>query len=240
VVTTSLAHDRLRETVEPLSERSWFVVAVAVLPVPLTSAAFIAHSVLTGTAREAYGLPSAYLAYGLASLVAVGAAYALLSSGERAAVFRFTRPTATEIAWVLGGFVVGLGAYQLTAAINAALGYELQGLSYTLSSPTTVAVIVVGSVILAPLTEEILYRGLILGSLLSRGVGTVTAVVLMTLLFALIHLPNFGVAGTVFVSVWGLVPAILRLRFDSLTAPVLMHGLNNLFAYVIVVGLGLN
>ncbi|KPN31070.1 hypothetical protein SY89_01812 [Halolamina pelagica] len=39
----------------------------------------------------------------------------------------------------------------------------------------------------------------------------------MTLLFAVIHLPNFGVAGTVFIAVWGFLPAILRLRYENLT-----------------------
>ncbi len=61
----------------------------------------------------------------------------------------------------------------------------------------------------------------------------------MTALFALIHLPNFGVAGTIFISAWGLLPAILRLRYDNLSGAVLMHALNNLFAYVVVVAAGL-
>jgi len=67
--------------------------------------------------------------------------------------------------------------------------------------------------VLAPVTEEILYRGLVLGALTSRGFGPVSATVLMTALFALIHLPNFGVAGTIFISAWGL----LLQSFDSVT-----------------------
>ena len=229
----------VRAGVSSLEKRSWLVLAIAVLPVPLTSAFFILHSITTGTPGDAYGLPMAYLLYGLANVVTVGGVYALLSPDERPAVFRISTPSVTELGWAVGAFVAGLGVYQLTSRVSAAVGYELQGLSYSLSDPTTLVIVVLGAVIIAPITEEILYRGLILGVLLSRGFGAVSAVVIMTVIFALIHLPNFGAAGTLFISVWGLLPAILRLRFDNLSGAITMHGLNNIFAYLIVVGLGL-
>ena len=144
-----------------------------------------------------------------------------------------------EVGWAGAAFVGGLGVYQLTSRISSVLGYELQGLTYSLTSLETIAIIALGAVIIAPITEEVMYRGLVLGTLLARGYGVVSAVTVMTLLFALIHLPNFGVAGTLFISVWGLLPAVLRLRFENLTGAVLMHMLNNLFTYLIIVELGL-
>ena len=225
--------------VSSLEDRSWLILAIAVLPVPLTSAFFIAHSIATGTPSDAYGLPMAYLLYGLANVVTVGGLDVLLSPNERTAVFRLSRPSGTELGWAVGAFVVGFGVYEATSRVSGALGYELQGLSYSLNDPTTVAIIVLGAVVIAPITEEILYRGLILGVLLARGLGVLSAVVIMTVIFALIHLPNFGIAGTLFISVWGLLPAILRLRFDDLSGAITMHGLNNVFAYLVVVGLGL-
>jgi membrane protease YdiL (CAAX protease family) len=237
--TTDFVHERTRPEVASLKDRTWLVLAVAVLPVPLTMVFFIVHSIVTGTPSDAYGLPMAYLVYGLANVVTVGGLYALLSRDERAAVFRFARPSVTELGWAGAAFVVGLGVYQLTSRVSAVFGYELQGLSYSLTTPSTIAIIVVGAVIIAPITEEILYRGLVLGTLLSRGFGAVSAVAIMTGLFALIHLPNFGAAGTLFISVWGVLPALIRLRFDNLSGAVLMHGLNNAFAYLVVVGLGL-
>jgi hypothetical protein len=181
----------------------------------------------------------AYLLYGLANVLTVAWLYVLLSGDERAAVFRISRPSRSELGWAVVAFVVGLGVYQLTSRASAALGYQLRGLSYSLSDPTTLVIVVLGAVIIAPVTEEILYRGLVLGVLLSRGIGVVSAVVIMTVIFALIHLPNFGVAGTLFISVWGFLPVILRLRFDNLSGAITMHGLNNVFAYLVVVGLGL-
>jgi membrane protease YdiL (CAAX protease family) len=237
--TTGFVHERTRLEVASLEDRTWLILVVAVLPVPLTTVFFVVHSVATGTPSDAYGLPMAYLIYGLSNVVTVGGLYALLSGDEREAVLRFARPSATELGWAGAAFVVGLGVYQLTSRVSAVFGYELQGLSYSLTTPSTVAIIVVGAVIIAPITEEILYRGLVLGTLLSRGFGAVSAVAIMTGLFALIHLPNFGVAGTLFISVWGVLPALIRLRFDNLSGAVLMHMLNNVFAYLVVVGLGL-
>lgn len=234
-----LVHDQIQQGIASLEDRSWFILVAAVLPVPLTTAFFIIHSVVTGTPSGAYGLPAAYLIYGLANVVTVGGVYVVLSDDERASVFRFTYPSLNELGWTVAGFIVGLGVYQVTSWVSALFGYELQGLSYSLTTPSTIAIIVIGAVIIAPITEEILYRGLILGTLLARGFGVVSAVVLMTVLFAVIHLPTFGVAGTLFISVWGIIPAVLRLRFDNLSGATFMHMLNNTFAYLVVVGLGL-
>lgn len=52
--------------------------------------------------------------------------------------------------------------------------------------------------------------------------------------FAVVHLPNFGAGGAVYVVLWGTLPTALRLYFDDLTGAVLLHALNNAFAYVVV------
>lgn len=229
--------NEVRATVSSLEDRSWLLLAIAVLPILLTAAFFIGHNIATGTASDAYGLPLAYLLYGVANIVTVGGLYVILSPDERTAVFRVSRPSRTELGWAVIGFAVGLGVFELTSRVSAALDHRFQGLSYSLSDPTTLVIIIIGAVIIAPITEEILYRGLVLGVLLSRGFGVVSAVMIMTVIFALIHLPNFGVAGTLFISVWGVLPAILRLRFDNLSGAITMHGLNNVFAYLVVVSL---
>jgi membrane protease YdiL (CAAX protease family) len=214
------------------------MLGIAVLPIPLTFVLFPFYGIVTGTPSEAYGLPVAYFLYGLANVGAVSVLYRLLTPEERAAVFRFERPSVAELGAALVMFPVGVVVYLVTSRLSGALGYELQGLSYSLSDPMAVALVIAGAVVVAPLTEEILYRGLILGTLLSHGFGIAMSVALTTGLFALIHLPNFGVAGTLFISVWGLLPALLRIRFDNLSGAVFMHGLNNTYAYLVVVALG--
>jgi membrane protease YdiL (CAAX protease family) len=228
-----------RPGVQPLADRSWLVLGVAVVPVVVTSLLFVVHSLATGTPQEAYGLPMAYLLYGLANVAVVVGLYAFLSPADRSAVFRFRRPSGHELLWAAGAFPVGLGVFVAVDRIMAGLGYQVRGLSYSLASPTTVAIVTVGAVVIAPITEEILYRGLVLGKFLSEGWGGASAVAATTVLFAGIHLPNFGVAGTAFVSVWGVLPAILRLRFDNLSGAVALHAANNAYAYLLVVALGL-
>ncbi|WP_239685556.1 hypothetical protein [Halolamina pelagica] len=116
-------------------------------------------------------MPTGYLFYGVVNLAVVGLLYTLLTPTGRSAVFRFRWPSVTEAAAAIAAFVVGLGVYQATAQLNALLGYDLQGLSYSLRDPTAVAVVVVGAVVLAPITEEILYRGSYSKRLPSEGSG---------------------------------------------------------------------
>jgi hypothetical protein len=52
--------------------------------------------------------------------------------------------------------------------------------------------------------------------------------------FAIIHLPNFGAGGAVFVLLWGTLPTGLRLSFDDISGAWLLHLLNNAVAYVVV------
>lgn len=223
---------------ESLGDRFGTVLVITLLPVPLVSLLYTVHSVFTDTPAGAYSLPSSYLSYGCVNLLVVALLYWLLTPDQRAAVFTFRWPSLSETVAAIVAFGAGLGVYQITAQLNALLGYQMQGLSYSLTDSMAVFAILVGAVILAPITEEILYRGLVLGALTSRGFGSVSATVLMAALFALIHLPNFGVGGTIFISVWGFLPAILRLRYENLSGAVLMHILNNLFSYVVVVAVG--
>ncbi|WP_049623316.1 CPBP family intramembrane glutamic endopeptidase [Frateuria defendens] len=83
----------------------------------------------------------------------------------------------------------------------------------------------------APLIEELLFRGLLLSALLQR-FGAGWAVAISSLLFATVHLPDLGF-------LWYAVPnltllavalAWLRLRSGSLWPAVLAHGVNNLLA----------
>jgi len=233
--TTPLQNYRNISSVE---DHPFLVLGIAVLPVPLATVFFIVHSWITGTPASAYSMPMGYLMYGLVNAFVVGVLYALLTPEERTRILAFERPSLYEIGAACVAFVAGLGVYQATAWVNSMLGFQLQGMSYPLTDWTALTAIIIGTVVLAPLTEEILYRGLILKTLTSRGFGSVSAVVLMTAIFALIHLPNFGVAGTIFISVWGLLPAWMRLRFDNLSGAVLMHAMNNFFAYVVVAAAG--
>jgi membrane protease YdiL (CAAX protease family) len=219
-------------------DRLGTVLAITLFPVPVVSVLYASHRVLSGVPEMEHSGAASYLVYGCVNLLAVGMLYGILSPDRRESVFVFHRPSLREVAAAHGAFAAGLCVYQLIARVNALLGVQLSGRAYSVDDTIALFAVVAGAVVLAPVTEEILYRGLVLRALTDRGFGSVGATVLLTVLFAFIHLPNFGVGGTVFISAWGILPAVLRLRYDNLTGAVAMHVLNNLFAYVIVVALG--
>ncbi len=90
----------------------------------------------------------------------------------------------------------------------------------------------------APLAEEILFRGVVLRLLLSR-LNAVAALLLSSLLFALIHVPYWAMAGghsetqlfALFAPIFllGLFFGFLFYGSKSLWAPLVCHFLNNLF-----------
>ncbi|MFC6793348.1 type II CAAX prenyl endopeptidase Rce1 family protein [Halobaculum halobium] len=184
-------------------DRLGTVLTITLLPVPIVSALYASHRLLAGTPEAGGSGALSYLIYGCVNLLVVAILYVILTPKRRESVFVFHRPSAGEVAGSLGAFLAGLGVYQVTARVNAVLGVQMSGFSYSLNDPMTVFAVVAGAVVLAPVTEEILYRGLVLGALTDRGIGSVSATVVMTALFAVIHLPNFGVGGTIFISAWG-------------------------------------
>ncbi len=78
-------------------------------------------------------------------------------------------------------------------------------------------------VVVAPLTEELLFRGLILHGLMQR-YGTVPAVLLSTLLFALVHVNPYQFASAI---TMGVFLAWLFVRTRSLWPCIIAHALFN-------------
>jgi membrane protease YdiL (CAAX protease family) len=206
----------------------------AVLPVVLT--AVLAAAIVITRPMSDLGQLEAYALYGVSSVLVLGGLYALLSERARQAVAPFEAPSVRELGAAALSFVGGLVVYQVATRINAVLGTPMEGMNYALSDPVALTLVVFGAVIVAPLAEEVLFRGLLLGHLLDRGYSPVVAGLAVVVAFAVIHLPNFGVGGAVFILLWGPLPTALRLWFDNLTGAWLLHTANNLFAYVIVAG----
>lgn len=225
------------ESLAPLRGRVAESAAFAYLPIALTSLAFAVHAVTTGGGR-AYTSVDASLVYGAALAVVGAGLYLRLSESGRRAVFAFDRPSAREVAATLAALVAGVLLFPVVTAAAEAVGLPpMEGFDYALSDPTTVAIIVVGSVVLAPLVEEALFRGYLLGALLARGLHPVAAGAVVVVLFGAMHVVSLGPTGVVYTTVWGILPTALRLYFDDLTSAWLLHALNNLYAYVLVVAL---
>ncbi len=91
--------------------------------------------------------------------------------------------------------------------------------------PWTLVALTIQAVVLAPLVEEFLYRGVLLAALL-RGMGAIGALVVSSMLFALVHAPAEPQA-VVPLFFLGMALAYVAYRTRSLVAPILAHALFN-------------
>lgn len=233
-VEASLPGTELRRTVDGLADRSPAIALVPAAPVAITTVFVAAVLAVRGFREGTVGQLEAYALYGVANVLVLGWLAAAFDRTTLAAVAPFRRPSRWQVGAALLAFPVGLGVYQLSTVINAALGLSFEGMAYSLTDPATAALVVFGAVLVAPIAEEVLFRGLLLGYLLDRGWGPLTAGATVIFTFAVIHLPNFGAGGAVFVLLWGTLPTALRLYFDDLAGAWLLHLANNAFAYVVV------
>ncbi len=80
------------------------------------------------------------------------------------------------------------------------------------------------AVVLAPISEEIVFRGLLLPPL-SRKLGIVTAVFTSSIIFSMIHF-HLAAAGTLFV--FSVILSVAYIYTSSLIVPIVMHAVFNL------------
>lgn len=227
----------LARNAQPLADRLRGSVLACLLPIGLTSALIAAYVMATGRSAE----PSRAVvdgAYGLAGLVAIAVVIRWLDEPARRATIRFDRPDRTELVWTVGFLPLGIAAFLGGVGVARRLGFDLPSLGYSLADPVTLTAVVFGTVIVAPVVEEVLFRGLLLGSLLGRGFRPAVAAAMTVLFFAAVHVIALGVAGVFAIAAWAVFPTLLRLRFDNLTGAWLLHFLNNLYANLVVVALG--
>ena len=148
--------------------------------------------------------------------------------------FGFVRPS--QLGYLALAVVIGLAAPLLGGWLThwLAHGHPVTQNIQQLGEHTPLAwriplVLLVASV--GPLVEELLFRGVLLSALLQRW-GTVAAVLLSSVAFALAHLP--GLDWQVFalpdLLLLALALAWLRLRSASIWPSVVAHGANNLLA----------
>jgi len=144
------------------------------------------------------------------------------------------RPTVRAVAAALAAFVAGLAVYGAVGALLARLGLPpVRGMDFASPTPLQAAVLFLCVVATAAFCEEVFFRVLWIG-VLRRHMSVWTAGAVSIAAFAAIHYPYFGVGGVVFISVWAILPLWLFVAFGDLSAPLLMHALNNVFAYLVV------
>lgn len=197
-------------------------------------AVFLLASVLVGLAAAGDGPPSVGVllaALSVPTLLAAGTALLitrLRGNGPRIDL-RLAwswRDVGIGLAFGFGGLALTIPASLLYVAIvgqdaSSAVGAVFGGI--TTDVPTAVLVMLV-VVLVAPLCEEIIYRGLLWGGVERLG-GPRVAFVVTTLVFALAH---FEFTRTPLLLVVALPVAAARLYTGRLLASVVAHQVNNL------------
>jgi uncharacterized protein len=146
------------------------------------------------------------------------------------------RDVGLGLAFGIGGLALTIPASILYVAIvgqdaSSAVGDVFGGIR---AGPVMAAVVLVIVVLIAPLCEEILYRGLLWGGL-ERLAGRWVAFVVSTLLFALAH---FEFTRTPLLLVVAIPIALARLLTGRLLPSIIAHQINNLLPGI-VLALGL-
>ena len=89
------------------------------------------------------------------------------------------------------------------------------------------------TVILAPLTEDTIFRGYVYQAFAQR-THKWAAIAGSSLIFALLHIQFFGPGMAIWILFFGTASAWLYSRFDNIYPSLLFHALNNLWAYIIL------
>ena len=136
-------------------------------------------------------------------------------------------PAARLVLFTLWGVGLLLGLAALSAWILAPFTSELIEDTLTptgLDWPGAILSEAFIAVVLAPIGEEILFRGFLYGGL-SRKMNAFAAMAISSLVFAVSH--QYSLTGLVFVFIYGLVFCWLYKRTGSLWPGILAHGLYN-------------
>jgi len=127
--------------------------------------------------------------------------------------------------WVVGWSIWVALAEVLATSLGAAPPERWQG-----RSGSMLAILFVGMVLLAPLAEELLFRGLIYWRVAQTPAGVPGAILAGAVIFTVIHL-QYGFREWVFILADGILLGLARYQSGSVLLTTFLHALGNLYAY---------
>jgi membrane protease YdiL (CAAX protease family) len=158
--------------------------------------------------------------------------------GERAAVLRMTgarfTPAFYAIAALLLILTTGILEFILYKSFAIDIFADTAWLREGLSTPTALGTFVI-AVILAPLWEELTFRGFLLSALSKTRLGFWGAALVANVLWTSLH-GTYSWAGVVSVFVAGLILSWLVWRTGSIKPAIVTHAIGNLFALAFTYG----
>ncbi|MEJ7625163.1 MAG: type II CAAX endopeptidase family protein [Pyrinomonadaceae bacterium] len=171
-----------------------------------------------------------------AHLLTLGAAWLFITRGRK---FNFWK----TLGWDRGGFqwwhyLLILGGFFLVAyAVQLVIPeQENEMIRMLRSSRTVVYAVAFIATFTAPLVEEVIYRG-VLYSAFRRAAGVTASFVVVTGLFALVHLPQYypSYSTMLLLTLLSVVLTLIRVKTDNLLPCVILHTVFNGFQSVLLV-----
>jgi len=131
---------------------------------------------------------------------------------------------------ILGTILLFCISYLIEEIITYLPGYEAMLADYLqMFEGISPMALLVGGVIVGPICEEIIFRGVILEGL-SKKYSATMAIVFSALIFGLIHLQPLQIFGAFFA---GLVLGWIYLKTQSLWVVIALHVVNNAFSFLL-------
>jgi uncharacterized protein len=138
---------------------------------------------------------------------------------------------------VMRYFLIGLGLLAVVWCLTEAFFWMfpaldqapelIQGYRAALGNPTALVLFWIMLVVAAPVSEEVIFRGFLMRGLSASRLGVVGALLLSSLLFAVVHV-GYNLPTMVMVFGVGLVLGLMRWRSGSTTVSIMLHATWNL------------
>lgn len=179
----------------------------------------------------------AMLIYGIWTLAAMALLFLLLRRKDigLASVGLQGSLSLKGVGYAVVGAAVAISLWPPVEALVRTLGgsmfWRSENPPWTMNTPMDGLLLFILPVAVVPVLEEVLYRGYVLTMLSQRTGGTLISLILSCLIFASVHVA-FGPGSMAYIFIWAFIPSLLYLRFKNLYPAMLMHSLNNLWAYV--------
>jgi len=151
-----------------------------------------------------------------------------------------------QIRWVLAGAALSIPLAWLSAGLRTLLGIEEESAQAVVEAvvdtrgTSTMVAVALGVVVLGPIAEEMLHRGLIYRYLQDKGRGRTTTILITAILFSLVHLMDgslFNPAGAITLAmlfVFGIFLGYIRDRTGDIGAPIFIHSGFNLLTLIVL------
>lgn len=224
-VTRAVIDAPLREGISWLTAAAITVMTTALWLLILSGIRLLGEGSATAPDEQAMALSPLHLA--LAQTIAFTTVLLLVTQpwSRFASTLRLTRPTALTVATgLLGGLSLQFPLAEIGNMVHEVWPMSIEERArladlLVAESMSEGVVIAVAFIVVAPVTEELLFRGFILNELAHR-YGSGVALVWSSLLFGLAHL---SLTASIYATVAGLILGAMALKTRSTTTSIVLH-----------------